>query len=481
MDNLSDQVFVDTTSNTDYLNDLSVYRPTEHEYWNDFLLDDTTRRLIFQGTIDNCEQYDININDIATVMTPLQPRMTAPSAIDYESKRKYFAHLPADVVKLTFKHTSQNMKLPAASYLHKMFKSPNPSANLKRRDEADSTDMIYSNTPATNGGETLAHLFVGKKSKLTDAYKVKNGTSEEFLGALQDRVRYRGCPTGLEADNAPMYRGWKNSVYMRDVHLPLWQCESKYQHQNYAENRWQTVKRYTNRVMDRSGCPPYIWFLAMSYVIFCLNNCVDPTLADGTKSPLQVATFLMTDISPLLYFYFWEPVYFLLDESEQRFPGKSKELRGHWVGISEHIGNKMTYKIITDDDGTEICRSAIRTARDVTMKNLREDPIELDKDLINVDNIISPAEDIANRKKLQKDPIIPDKDLAGVDNLSKDIANVKLKRVTTGDTFNNFDTEAILNDISDQMRAEVDAKFHGADERQSGHFDKPSPKHASSP
>jgi hypothetical protein len=54
--------------------------------------------------------------------------------------------------------------------------------------------------------------------------------------------------------------------------------------------------------MDRSGCPPYIWFLALSYVIFCLNNCVDPNLADGTKSPLQVATFLMTDISPLLFF-----------------------------------------------------------------------------------------------------------------------------------------------------------------------------------
>jgi hypothetical protein len=52
----------------------------------------------------------------------------------------------------------------------------------------------------------------------------------------------------------------------------------------------------------RSGCPPYIWFLALSYIIFCLNHCVVPNLADGTKSPLQVATFMMTDISPLLYF-----------------------------------------------------------------------------------------------------------------------------------------------------------------------------------
>ena len=131
--------------------------------------------------------------------------------------------------------------------------------------------------------------------------------------------------------------------------------------------------------MDRSGCPSCIWFLALTYVIFCLNHCVDPNLADGTKSPLQVATFNMTDVSPLLHFSFWQPVYFLLDENEQSFPGKSKELRGHWAGISEHIGHKMTYKLITDDINEEICRSVIRSALDPTMKNLREDPITISK------------------------------------------------------------------------------------------------------
>jgi hypothetical protein len=151
--------------------------------------------------------------------------------------------------------------------------------------------------------------------------------------------------------------------------------------------------------MDCSGCPPYIWFRALPYVIFCLNHCVDPNLADGTKSPLQVATFLKTYISPLLYFYFWQPVYFLVDESEQHLAGKSKELRGRWVGISEHIGNKMTYKIITDDTGEEGCRSAIHSALDPTMKNLREDPIEIVKDPISLEDILSPAEAISTKIK----------------------------------------------------------------------------------
>jgi hypothetical protein len=135
-------------------------------------------------------------------MSLLKPRMTQPSEIDYESKLKYFAHLPASVVKATFKHTTQNMRLPPSTYLHKMFKSSNPSANLKRSDKADSTDQIFLDTPAINGGEKSAHLFVGKKLKLTDDYKSKDSSSTEFLKCLQDRVRYRGCPTGLEADNA---------------------------------------------------------------------------------------------------------------------------------------------------------------------------------------------------------------------------------------------------------------------------------------
>jgi hypothetical protein len=92
-------------------------------------------------------------------------------------------------------------------------------------------------------------------------------------------------------------------------------------------------------------------------------------------------------------------VYFLVDESEQHFPGKSKELRGRWVGISEHIGNKMTYKIITDDTGEEVCRSAIRSALDPTMKNLREDRIEIEKDPISLEDILSPAEAISTKIK----------------------------------------------------------------------------------
>jgi hypothetical protein len=125
--------------------------------------------LLTQGTIDNCAQYNINANDLSEMMNLLKPRTTSPSDVDFEIKRKYFA----SIVKATFKHTTQDMRLPPSTYLHKMFNSPNLSDNLKRSDAADATDQIFSDTAAINGGEKSAHLFVGKKSKLTNAFKLK--------------------------------------------------------------------------------------------------------------------------------------------------------------------------------------------------------------------------------------------------------------------------------------------------------------------
>ena len=93
--------------------------------------------------------------------------------------------------------------------------------NLHRRCEADATDQIFCDTPAMNGGETSAHIFVGRDSKITDVYKSKDNSGPEFLGAFQDRVRTRGVPTKLIADNAPMYRGNAVTRYIQDLIVPL--------------------------------------------------------------------------------------------------------------------------------------------------------------------------------------------------------------------------------------------------------------------
>jgi hypothetical protein len=69
------------------------------------------------------------------------------------------------------------------------------------------------------------------------------------------------------------------------------------------------------------------------YVCFLLNNTWCEVVDD---IPIRMSTGSTNDISPLLCFHFWEPVYYKLDESD--FPSDSREKHGHFVGISESVG-----------------------------------------------------------------------------------------------------------------------------------------------
>jgi hypothetical protein len=86
------------------------------------------------------------------------------------------------------------------------------------------------------------------------------------------------------------------------------------------------------------------------------------------STPLCQAYGTDNDISPMLYFSFYKPVYYLVDETT--FPSKSKELCGQWVGVSKNVGHFMTYKILMDDTHRIIHCSNIRLAADPNARNL---------------------------------------------------------------------------------------------------------------
>ena len=50
----------------------------------------------------------------------------------------------------------------------------------------------------------------------------------------------------------------------------------------------------------------------------------------------KLLTGLADNTSSILWFYFNDPVYCLLDWDQQNFPLNLKEIRGRWVGISTH-------------------------------------------------------------------------------------------------------------------------------------------------
>jgi hypothetical protein len=90
--------------------------------------------------------------------------------------------------------------------------------------------------------------------------------------------------------------------------------------------------------------------------------------------PICMSTGSTNDISPLLCFHFWEPVYYKLDDSD--FPSDSREKLGHFVDISKSFGYAMTFKILMDDTLKVIHGSNVRSALNPHAKNLQLDPLE---------------------------------------------------------------------------------------------------------
>jgi hypothetical protein len=287
---------------------------------------------------------------------------------DFTALRPNFAWLPEDTIKRTFACTTQYARMPMSTVLKKHYKSPFPAMNVHRRDEALATDTVYSDTPAVDSGVTIAQLFVGLTSTVCDVYPMK--TDSAFVQTFEDVIRRRGAPSKLVSDRAQVEISGRVKDILRSLMIGDWQSEPHQQHQNPAERKYQDVKRMANTIMDRTGSPAHTWLLALMYVCFVLNFTASAAL--NWRTPTEVLTGSTPDISPLLRFGWWDPVYYKLDDSS--FPSDSREHRGRFVGISEHVGHAMTYMILTDDTQKIIHRSNVRSALDPLTQNKRVDP-----------------------------------------------------------------------------------------------------------
>ena len=293
------------------------------------------------------------------------PRLRNPKPPDYEALRPFFLGAPASVVKHTFDATTQFARTNMGSLMKKHFKSPFPACNVARRNEPVATDTVYSDVPAIDGGQTAAQLFVGRKTLVTDAYGMTS--DKQFVNTLEDNIRKRGAMDKLISDSAQVEIGKRVKDILRALVIDDWQSEPHYQHQNFAERRYSTIKPMVNKLLDRTGAPAFCWLLALLYVIFVLNHTAVQSL--NWRTPIESLTGSTPDISSLVLFRFWEPVYYKVDDSS--FPSESTEKLGRFVGIAEHVGHALTFKVLTDDTLKIIHRSNIRSAADPTSENLR--------------------------------------------------------------------------------------------------------------
>ena len=87
--------------------------------------------------------------------------------IDFEKLRPYLGWVNKHTIE---KPSTKPLNVP----MTKHFKSRFPAFNIHRRSEEVATDTIFSDTLAFDSGVTMAQIFVGQRSLVTDVYPLKS-------------------------------------------------------------------------------------------------------------------------------------------------------------------------------------------------------------------------------------------------------------------------------------------------------------------
>jgi hypothetical protein len=122
-----------------------------------------------------------------------------------------------------------------------------------------------------------------------------------------------------------------------------WQSEPHNKNQNFAEQGWKDTKLLSNRVLDHSGGPRSAWFLALCYGYLLLNHVARKSL--NWRTLIEWLLRYTPDITVLLAFVFWEPVYY--KEVEPSF-ANTPEKYGRFAGISAGVRHSMTFIIYVE-------------------------------------------------------------------------------------------------------------------------------------
>jgi len=165
-----------------------------------------------------------------------------------------------------------------------------------------------------------------------DKYLMK--TDQQFINMLEDQIWQWGAPTKLISNHAQVEISNQVKEILHAYCITDWQSEPHHQHQNYTEQQIQQLKSLINTIMDHTSAPANTWFLCLQYVASILNF----TYSEKIKcTPLFALMGSTNDISMLLYFHFWEPIYFWTGE-KPIFPSESCESCSRFVSFPNMSG-----------------------------------------------------------------------------------------------------------------------------------------------
>ena len=318
--------------------------------------------------------------------------------IEYQDMRKYFLNVPTSTVRSTFDSTTRYYRFIPSTNKFMTYRSPYPALNVFRRHELVYTDTVFSNVSAW-GGIKAAQVFAGKMSKYISVHPCK--TDADFPRCLEDEIRKRGAMDRLASDRARAEISNKVKDIVRTLFIDTWQSEPHFHHQNFVERMIQELKKFTNWVLNWSDAPPEAWYETFEYVCFIMNRTAKESL--NWRTPVEALTGQTPDISMLLHFIFWEPVFIknYQGSGKKSFPSASNEIIVRFIGYAEDIGHSCTFKVFNEDTNEILYRSALRKV-DPDTDTLNVPPFD-PKPLDDMDD--DAIEDVVNTRSMD-DPAL---------------------------------------------------------------------------
>ena len=193
----------------------------------------------FKGRVHHTLTHSPAISNI-----PQHKHAITTQPIDFEKLRPYFGWVNKHTIEKTF-HKTTLWDVASTRYpMRKHFKSRFPAFNILTQSEEVATDTIFSDTPAIDSVVTMAQIFVGKRTLVTDVYPLKS--QKQFVNTLEDNIRFRGAMAELTSDYAKVEISNKVNDILRMYHSSSWNSDPYHQNQNPAEGRYCTLKSWTN-------------------------------------------------------------------------------------------------------------------------------------------------------------------------------------------------------------------------------------------
>ena len=109
-----------------------------------------------------------------TPITSIQKHIQQPTTIDYNKFKCYFGWVNAYTVEKTFQTSTQWAVTSTRFPMRKHFETQFPAFNIPCRNETVATDTIFSDTPAIDSGVTMAQIYIGKDSLVSDVYPMQS-------------------------------------------------------------------------------------------------------------------------------------------------------------------------------------------------------------------------------------------------------------------------------------------------------------------